>query len=506
MSKPGPWGAVPLVVALFASAGCVRATVREACASVPRVEAPEEAPVVIVGAGLTGLVAAWELKKAGIDALVLEQAPWPGGRVQTVRWPGGVTAEAHMEEFWARSPAVPLLEELGLIDRARDGKPAHSSVRLDGRIYPYRGGGDRDTYLRGIFDEAERAALLAWNDTASRLHRELEETFFRDRPLTPELLELQRISLAEWIHRQRLPRRVAEWIRVTVEPEMSVEWELVGALDGLDELRLFLDGPTRFGERNYHVAGGNDRFVRALAAKLAPWQVLTNARVTAVRQDERGVAVRLLQDGERFRTVRARWALVTVPVFALGRLQFEPPLPDEVQKAVKTTRFGAYVKIHVGVRPAGLRLTRVDGESPFVLLSDGPIGSLYDATADDPLPPEADRLLTLLVHGAHARRLAGMSADEVRRAAYEGLEALFPGISRHLTYCEIFSYPTAVAYWPVAEGRSRFDALAAALRRPHGRVFIGGDTTENSHSEGAVRAGLRMARDVAARERGVAGR
>ena len=61
----------------------------------------------------------------------------------------------------------------------------------------------------------------------------------------------------------------------------------------------------------------------------------------------------------------------------------------------------------------------------------------------------------------------------------------------------MFPYPTAVAYWPVAAKRSRFDALAIALRKPQGRVLIGGDTTENSHSEGAVIAGQRMARQAA---------
>ena len=60
----------------------------------------------------------------------------------------------------------------------------------------------------------------------------------------------------------------------------------------------------------------------------------------------------------------------------------------------------------------------------------------------------------------------------------------------------VFDHPQAVAAWPVALGRSRFDALAAALRRPHGNVLIGGDSTETSHSDGAVRAGLRMAATV----------
>ena len=41
--------------------------------------------VVILGAGIAGLVSAWELRKAGFEVHVLEARHRPGGRVWTVR-------------------------------------------------------------------------------------------------------------------------------------------------------------------------------------------------------------------------------------------------------------------------------------------------------------------------------------------------------------------------------------------------------------------------------------
>jgi monoamine oxidase len=261
-------------------------------------------------------------------------------------------------------------------------------------------------------------------------------------------------------------------------------------------MRLFLDTPAGFGEKNYHVKGGNRGFIDALVSKVGAERIALEAQVTAIEQTEDGVRVRYLQRGSQFRELRSRAVVVTVPLYLLRRIQFTPPLGADKRKAIETTRFGAYVKVQVRIAAAAARLWEPGGQTLLTMLSDSPAGSIYDATDFQPHATTADRYLTLLVHARFAREMLRMNADEMREHALASLDALFPGAAAHVKLLELFVYPTAVAYWPLELGRSRFDTLAAALRRPEGAIWIGGDTTENSHSEGSVQAALRMAREL----------
>lgn len=476
----------------------------------PPTPLPERAEVVVVGAGLTGLVAAYRLSSQGVDVIAVDAAARPGGRVQTVQWADGLHGEAHMEEYWESSPAYPLLRELGL---PLEEDVAHSSVRLEGQIFPYRWpfGDDevptreqvRDAYFGSLFSPAEREALLGWMERAWTLYEQLEATGLRGEPLPEELDRLTHVSFADWVLSEELPPRVAEWIRVTVEPEMAIEWDRVAALDGIDEMRLFLDRATGFGERNFHVRGGNNALIEALVDRIGRSRLFTRARVTAVAQDESGVSVRVLREGSRFHTVRADQVLLTMPVWDLANVQLDPPLDEARRRAIETTRAASYVKVLIRARPAACALTLVELEGEPVdtltLLSDSGAGSIYEASSEQrPCSAAGDqpRLFTLLLHARFAREVMGLPHEAIRARAYDSMDALFPGISAHFMDAEVFTYPRAVAYWPIDEGRSRFDALAQLLRRSHGRVWIGGDTTENAHSEGAFQAAERMAREV----------
>jgi oxygen-dependent protoporphyrinogen oxidase len=71
--------------------------------------------VIIIGAGISGLSCAWELKKLGIDAVVLEAGSRAGGVIRTEKI-NGYQIEAGPNSFQAAAPALQLVDEAGLWD------------------------------------------------------------------------------------------------------------------------------------------------------------------------------------------------------------------------------------------------------------------------------------------------------------------------------------------------------------------------------------------------------
>jgi len=92
-------------------------------------EAVKASPhIVVVGGGIAGLIAAWDLARAGCSVEIFEAGDRLGGAIGA-HVMGGIAYDAGAEAFATRSPVVPkLLQELGLDDQVV--APQHSSAWL----------------------------------------------------------------------------------------------------------------------------------------------------------------------------------------------------------------------------------------------------------------------------------------------------------------------------------------------------------------------------------------
>ncbi|MDB6081597.1 MAG: hypothetical protein JWO53_869 [Chlamydiia bacterium] len=455
----------------------------------------DESPVIIVGAGMTGLITAYELKKAGISSVILEQSQRIGGRTETITYPDKATAEEYVEKYFEKSSVYPLFRELRL-PLVEDF--AHSAVKIDGKFYTYTGNGDRDAYLSGIFTPDEKAAFLKWNMKTWELYKELQATYYQGKPLSQRLKNLMIISFSQYVSHNNLSRKVREWIRLTIEPELAIEWDKISALDGIDVMHVFLDTPQGFGEKNFHVKGGNSNFSKALAKKLPKETIKLNCQVKQIVQSSENVEVKYVGANQKEHVIKGKYVVVTVPLYVIDRIKFVPKLDDEKRKAILTAGYGCYAKVHYRVKPEAKKTwAKYETENLFTFITNGPTGVIYNTTdCEEQLSSQDNQVMTLVISGYYARELMNKAPRDVEKITTRNMDALFPGFSKYVTSTEIRLYPTAIAYWPLKYRRSRFDTLANHLREPFGRVYIGGDTTENGHVDGAGRAAFRISQQL----------
>ncbi|HUE89837.1 MAG TPA: protoporphyrinogen oxidase [Vicinamibacterales bacterium] len=93
--------------------------------------------VVLIGAGISGLAAAWELRRRGIAPLILERTARAGGVILTERV-GGFVIDGGPDSLLVQKPAaVELCRELGLGDRLMPTLPPRTAFVLKrGRLVP----------------------------------------------------------------------------------------------------------------------------------------------------------------------------------------------------------------------------------------------------------------------------------------------------------------------------------------------------------------------------------
>ncbi|HYC62790.1 MAG TPA: FAD-dependent oxidoreductase [Thermoanaerobaculia bacterium] len=164
----------------------------------------ESHDVVIVGAGIAGLAAAWRLKREGItDVVLLELEPAIGGTSRaTASYPWGahyIVAPSEADRVTAQ-----LLDEMGVLE---NGAPAEQFLVRDpeerifyrGRwyegLYLHAGASHEDLRQLRAF-EAEIARWSAWRDAKGRRAFEIPMALSSD---DAEVMALDGMSMAQWM-------------------------------------------------------------------------------------------------------------------------------------------------------------------------------------------------------------------------------------------------------------------------------------------------------------------
>ncbi|MET3581263.1 monoamine oxidase [Mesorhizobium robiniae] len=283
----------------------------------------ERTDVVIVGAGFTGLSAAHELKKAGIDFLLLEARDRVGGRVESRQNGLGERIDSGAQFLCQDMP------ELMALLQAR-GKTLV------------------ETYVEGEFVTQPRMGA-----------RQAERTYVasmairnRMNSIAPDDPAIAGLTVAAWLDRQHDRDEAKAAFRSMIEGLWC---------QGLEKLPLWhlIDNDRRItnevSELQYFVRETMQSLADDLASDLGD-RVRLNAPVGTIEHGPKGV--RLVSATG---SVEARVALVAVPPMMASKLDFVPPLPAALKRALDVWQSGAVIKVLVRYPSAFWRARGLSG-------------------------------------------------------------------------------------------------------------------------------------------------
>jgi monoamine oxidase len=438
--------------------------------------------VTVIGAGLAGLSAAYELQRAGWTVTVLEARDRVGGRVHSLRcFSDGLVAEAG-GEFIEQSHK----RMLAYAD--------HFHLKL-GRVGSWQGQEADWASFDGKAGPMSNAEIWGAN-----LHDEVEKIWLalaKLGSLVPDPKEPQASREAERLDSQS----TADWIRSLdahplakkdfiqhIRAEYTCEPEHHSLLDLARNAAMYYTSLKR--NINYRVVGGNDQIPRALAKALP--DVRLNAPVTSIRVLGYEVVVTYQQDNSHL-TISSTFAILAIPLTTARLIEFNPPLPDAHRRMVDELSYGAVTKVLIEYRKRFWDEKGWNGR----LVTDAPIVYTWHATSH----LESDRgILTAYTGGEPGARLAALSDEERIQCAVAEIEKVFPGSSDLIECTATIAWPnepyTRGSYAALAPGQ--VTAHWKTLFEPAGRLFFAGEhaTAIQGFMEGAVESGQRAARTI----------
>lgn len=460
---------------------------------------PEKVDVVVVGAGISGLVAARKVAAAGRSVLVVEARDRVGGRVLNHPLTAKARGPQVIESGGAfvgptQNHVLALADELGVptFPEYVTGNSVYLSRTL-GRV-EYTGTVPPDPTVL-----ADAAVLL------QRIDGYAAELDVAAPWAHPRAREWDAITLGQWLRGNSLnsagiTQLIASWTQpgFGADPDelsfLFVLWYVACSGDATHPGTFSRNSDTAGGAQERRFVGGSQRIPLRLAKQLGD-AVALRAPVRRIVQRDGRVRVRTGRG-----TVVARRVVVATPPPTVLDLGFHPHLPLDRRRLLESLRMGQLMKCDA-IYPTPF--WRAAGLNGFGISDHGATRAVFDNTP----PTGGPGVLLAFVGGSTWRTFGTLPADQRRTAVLQGFAEMFgPQALQPVDYVEhdwtqerwSRGGPTAI------HAPGTLVPFGPSVRRPHGRVHWAGTETAtywSGYMDGAVSAGERAAAEVLAKLR-----
>ena len=374
-------------------------------------------PALLVGGGISGLVCAYALRKAGIDAQLVEASPRPGGVINSITR-NGFLLELGPQSFSSAPSLQDLCHELGLENQILVAPRAPRFVLVDGSLRPV------PMSAPAFFTSSFVSVKTKWSILRDAFGRSVppanDETVaaFVRRKFTPELLEKLVGPFISGIYAGD-PEKLS--LGAAFPQLHDAETQAGSIVRGLVRLGKQLKQSGRPRRTLLTFREGNETIVRALANKLGS-ALHTGTKVADISRQNEGTFQVSLQNRTGSESISTKFLILATPTDITAKLlcqldsSFESPLSSIDYAAVAVVSL-SYRKQDIGhelegfgflvPRSAGLRV----------------LGSVWNSSLFPGRAPEGHALLTSFVGGTTDPAAAKLQPEELVALVHREISA-----------------------------------------------------------------------------------
>ena len=440
--------------------------------------------VVIVGAGMAGLVAAFELARQGHEPVILEAQNRVGGRVYTLRnFAPGLYAEAGA----MRIPRIHALtleycKLFGLEVRPFVMDNPRAPVYLAGRRMTFEQLDREPDLIPFELSPSERGRTFA--DLWAEAIREVRAFYDRAGEDAHAILgrDYDRVSIRDFLKGRGFSEGAIELYGIMSYREANM---------GASVVELLREIVGHAFEDMQEIAGGMDQLPHAFYDRLRRY-VRLGAHVTAIEQDREQVTVHY-RTASGVYSQTGDYCICTIPFGVLRHLDFTPPLSKGKYRAIRSLNYNPSTKILLQVRS---RFWEKEGGTGGATPTDLPIRRIV-YPSHSPADDERGVLLASYTWGQDAARWGALSPDDRIALALKDVAKIHPQVREHFeggASHAWYSDPYAVGAFALFEPGQE-STLQPDIVKPEGRVHFAGEHCSLWHAwiQGALESGIRAA-------------
>ncbi|MEM7127799.1 MAG: FAD-dependent oxidoreductase [Chloroflexota bacterium] len=466
-------------------------------------ESEEPLEIIIVGAGLAGLCAAYELEKLGHQCTILEaDQRHIGGRARTLRFGDGLYGEAgpmripqnhdltrHYVKMFGLELRPFVHSNSDAFYHLRNKHDRIKNVDQFGDLYTLTDG------EQGLLPDDLWVNVII--SLIENLSQEEKDDLYALSPQTETIRELDKISLYQALLDGGLSHEAIEFLSTTYALETLLPSALTEHLrEEIEEVWIH-----DFDE----IVGGMDRLPAAFAENLKSKPMLGRPVIRIEQNLEQKRVAAIYRENREEKRAEGDYLLCTVPFSVLERIDVSPALSGPKQRAIRQLHYDSAVKTFV---VANQRFWESE-ENIYGggTVTDLPIGSVYypsdNASAQDSdISAGPGVMLASYTWGNNARRLSALSVRTRSQEVIRHLSQIHPqlnepGIVRRSASWSWDQHPwSRGAYAFFAPGQH--SALHEHIATPEGRIHFAGEHTSLTHSwmQGALESALRAVADI----------